>query len=180
MEFLASFHPQIVHFPIALILVSLLLELVGRLTDLDWWRKAAFTLLILGVLGAGAAVLSGGEAGDKAEHAGVPEAPVDAHEQAAWWTLYLGIGAVVVRAMAGRTGAARGVVATLGLLLHLFTAAAVVKTGYRGGQLVYDHGANVKVNGVPAVKAPPGGEHEQSGRVESESEENESKEHEKK
>ncbi len=166
MEFLASWHPQIVHFPIALILVSLLLELIGRVTDLEWWRKAGFAVLVLGVLGAGAAVLSGNEAGEKAEHAGVPEAAVDAHHDAALISLYLGIGAVVARAVAGRAGAARAAVATLGLLLQLLSASAVCVAGYRGGKLVFEHGAAVRVHGVPVVTPPAGergerGEHEE-------------------
>lgn len=156
MEFLAPFHPQLVHFPIALIIVGLLFEVVGRLTDLDWWRKAAFAMLILGVLGAGAAVLSGDEAGEKAEHAGVAEAPIDAHEDVAKLTLWLGIAAVVARAVAGRTGSARAAVGALALLLHVATAGALVLTGFRGGKLVYEHGANVKVSGAAVTHAAPG------------------------
>lgn len=165
MEWLGSFHPQIVHFPVALILVSLLLELIGRVTDLEWWRKAAFAVLVLGVLGAGVAVLSGNEAGEKAEHAGVPEAAVDAHHDAALIAFYLGLGAVLARSLAGRAGAARGAVAAAGLLLHVLAASAVGVAGYRGGKLVFEHGANVRVNGVPVVRPAAGapsqaGEHE--------------------
>jgi uncharacterized membrane protein len=163
MEFLARFHPQIVHFPIALILVSVLLELIGRVTDLEWWRKAAFTVLIFGVLGAGAAVLSGNGAGEKAEHAGVAESAVDAHGDAGRIAFYLGLAAVVVRAVAGRTGRARGAVGALGLVLQLLAASAVGMAGYRGGKLVYEHGANVRVNGVPVVTAPAGGEKGEQG-----------------
>jgi hypothetical protein len=35
--------------------------------------------------------------------------------------------------------------------------------GYRGGKLFYEHGANVRVNGVPVVTAPAGGEKGEQG-----------------
>src|SRR6266498_4992167 len=155
-ELLAPFHPQLVHAPVALIIVAAAFELLGRALDLEWWRKAAFAMLVVGVLGAGAAVISGGGAGDAAEHQGVPEQPVDAHEEMAQLTLWLGIAAVVTRAIAGRTGRARPLVATLALLLHLTTAVTVGVAAHRGGRLVYEYGAKVKVDGKPVVTPKPG------------------------
>lgn len=144
-------HPVIVHTPIALLIVSALFELIGRATDVAWWRKAAFAMLIVGVLGAAAAVRTGDEAGDAAEKSGVPEQAVDAHEEMALVTLWVGAAAALARAVAGRMGPARGAVATLGLLLHLTAAVTVGITGFRGGLLVYEHGAAVKVNGKPVT-----------------------------
>jgi uncharacterized membrane protein len=161
MEFLAQFHPQIVHGPIALIIIAALFEVVGRIVGLDWWRKAAFALLILGVLGAGLAVLSGQEAGKAAEHQGVPEQPVDLHESIAKLTLWLGLAAVVMRAIAGRTGRARPMVAGLALVLHLAAAVTVGLAAHLGGELVFEHGARVKVNGQPVVSPQPGHEAEE-------------------
>ena len=155
-EALAPFHPAIVHTPIALIIVGALFELVGRALDSEWWRKAAFAMLIVGVLGAVVAVSSGGPAGDHAEHQGVSEAAVGAHEEMAMLTLWLGIAAVLTRAIAGRMGAARAAVAALALLLHLSTAVTVGIAGYRGGKLVFEHGAGVKVSGK--LLAVPEGE----------------------
>ncbi len=155
-ELLAPFHPQLVHAPVALIIVAAAFELLGRALDLEWWRKAAFAMLVVGVLGAGAAVISGGGAGDAAEHQGVPEQPVDAHEQMAQLTLWLGIAAVVTRAIAGRTGRVRPLVAGLALILHLTTAVTVGVAAHRGGKLVYEYGAKVKVDGKPVVTPKPG------------------------
>jgi uncharacterized membrane protein len=139
-------HPILVHLPVTLILVSLLFEIVGRMVDAAWWRKAAFAMLIAGTLGAWAAVLTGEKAGDAAEHQGVDEHAVDAHRVAGKLTLWLGIGAVVLRALAGRAGRARAAVAALALALHLAAAIAVGVAGYRGGRLVFDHGAGVRVH----------------------------------
>ena len=143
-------HPIVVHTPIVLIIVSVVFELIGRATDGAWWRKAAFAMLIVGVLGADVAVITGDEAGEAAEKHGVPEQAVDAHEEIAKWTLWIGIAAVLTRAAAGRAGAARGAVATLGLLLHLTAAVTVGIAAYRGGMLVYEHGAAVKKLSRPA------------------------------
>jgi uncharacterized membrane protein len=169
MEALAPFHPAIVHTPIALIIVGAVFELVGRALDSEWWRKAAFAMLIVGVMGAALAVLSGDAAGEHAEHQGVSEQAVDEHEEIAKLTLWLGLGAVVARALAGRAGAARAAVAGLALLLHLAAATTVGIAGFRGGRLVFEHGAGVKVSGkllaVPEGKQGGAGEAGEKGEA---------------
>ncbi len=162
-ELLAPFHPQIVHGPIALIVAGALFELVGRALDAEWWRKAAFAMLIVGVLGASAAVISGLGAGAAAEKQGVAEEAVDLHESAALLALWLGIAAVVTRAIAGRTGRAKAAVGGVALVLHLVTAVTVGVAAHYGGHLVYEHGAKVKVNGQPVVTPKTGGEKGEAG-----------------
>ncbi|MGH7741027.1 MAG: DUF2231 domain-containing protein [Candidatus Eiseniibacteriota bacterium] len=157
-------HPVIVHTPIALLIFSALFELAGRALDADWWRRAAFTLLLLGTLGAAAAVITGTRAGDAAEHQGVAEQPIDSHEDAGKLTLGLAIGAVVVRLLASRAGTLRGVAGGLALALQLAAAIMVGVAGYRGGRLVYEHGAGVSVHGTRVAAdhppATPSGDHD--------------------
>jgi uncharacterized membrane protein len=155
MEFLAPFHPQIIHAPIALIVVGFLFELIGRALDRAWWRKAAFAMLVVGVMGAALAVLSGLPAGQSAEHHGVSEEAVDAHEEMALLTLWLGIAAVVARVASTRLAGVGGALSVLALLLHLATAVCVGVAAHRGGMLVYEHGAAVRVNGRTVREAPP-------------------------
>jgi uncharacterized membrane protein len=159
---LPPLHPMLVHFPIVLILVSLLFEVVGRALDAAWWRNAAFALLIAGGLGAAAAVLTGGPAGDAAERQGVSERAVDRHEAAGDLTMWLAFAAIAVRALASRTGRMRSAVTLLGFVLHVGAAAAVGLAGYRGGHLVFDHGAAVRVNEklVPSDGPPKTAEQE--------------------
>jgi uncharacterized membrane protein len=159
MEALAPFHPAIVHTPIALIIVGAVFELAGRALDREWWRKAAFAMLVVGVLGAGAAVLSGRAAEEGVEKQGVSKHAIEEHEEIAQLTLWLGLGAVLTRALAGRFGAARAAVAGLALLLHLAAATTVGIAGYRGGRLVFEHGAGVKMGGT--LVENPEGESEQ-------------------
>jgi uncharacterized membrane protein len=157
MEVLGAYHPAIVHAPIALIVTSLVFDVIGRATDLGWWRRAGTAMLVIGVLAAGVAVFSGRQAEESAEHRqGVPEAPIEAHERAAYITLALGVGAVVVRATASRLGPLRAIAATLAFLLHVAAAVTVGVTGYRGGELVFEHAAGVKLHGELLESGPPG------------------------
>jgi uncharacterized membrane protein len=174
MEALGPFHPQIVHFPVALLLVSVVLSLAGRALDREWLRRAGTSLLVLGFLGAVAATLSGDAAHETPEDVqGVPEAAIEAHEDMAKVAMFLAGGAVVALGLAGRVRAASGALSALALLLQLAAAVAVGVAGHRGGALVYEHGANVRVGGAlvrhpgaaaaPASDAAAGG-HGQEGR----------------
>ena len=62
MEFLADLHPKVVHFPIALLITSVLVDVIGLFSTKDFYHKSAHLLLFLGVLGALAAALSGNQA----------------------------------------------------------------------------------------------------------------------
>jgi len=153
---LPPLHPLIVHAPIALINLSLVFELAGRALDSAWWRKAALALLVIGVVGAIAAVITGNEAGEHAEHQGVPEQVVDQHGDAGRVTMWFGLGALLAYAIATRAGRARGAVALLALGLQVMAAISVGIAGYRGGRMVYEHGAGVRVRGqlVPSDRPP--------------------------
>jgi uncharacterized membrane protein len=163
MQALAPFHPALVHAPIALIIVGAVFELMGRALDRDWLRKAAFAMLVVGVMGAGAAVLSGREAEESVEHQGVSEHAIEEHEEIAQLSLWLGLAAVLTRAVAGRLGAVRAAVAGLALLLHLASAVTVGVAGYRGGKLVFEHGAGVKMGGQLLVNPEAKGEKGKEG-----------------
>ena len=62
MEFLAEIHPKIVHFPIAFLLLYPLLELLFFVTQNEFYNKTAILFLLIGVIGAMLAVLSGNQA----------------------------------------------------------------------------------------------------------------------
>jgi uncharacterized membrane protein len=62
MEFLASIHPKIVHFPIAFLMLYPVMELIYLITGKDFFSKTAMLFLSIGVLGSVIAVLSGNQA----------------------------------------------------------------------------------------------------------------------
>jgi uncharacterized membrane protein len=153
-------HPLVVHGPIVLLVMGVLFELAGRALDTDWWRKAAFAMLILGTLGAFAALITGNDAEELAEKQGVSEQAIEAHEDLAKPVPWVALAAVIARALAGRAGALRGVVSVVGLLLHLGAAVLVGVAAHRGGVLVYQHGAGVQSS---ATAAPADGSHRGPG-----------------
>jgi len=149
LSFLGQFHPQIVHAPIVLLIFSAFLALVGRLMDRDWIQKTSVVMLVFGFLGAFAAVRSGIPAHRVPEHQqGVPEQAIDTHEMLGERTMYLAGLALLALFVASRLkGGVASAVGALALILQLLAAGCVGYTGYLGGKLVYDHGANVKVDG---------------------------------
>jgi uncharacterized membrane protein len=148
-SFLGPFHPQIVHTPVALLIFSAFFAVVGRITDRDWLKKASVVMLVFGFLGAFAAVQSGKPAHRVPEHdQGVPEEAIDTHAMLGERTMWLsGLALVALFGASRLKGGAASAVGGLALILQLLAAGAVGYTGYLGGKLVYDHGANVKVDG---------------------------------
>jgi len=159
LSWLGAFHPQIVHTPIVLLISSALFALVGRLTDRDWVKKMSVVMLVFGFLGAFLAVQSGKPAHRVPEHQqGVPEQAIDTHEMLGERTMYLSGLALLALFIAARLkGGAASAVGALGLILQLLAAGCVAYTGYLGGKLVFEHGANVKVDGqlVKSIHAKP-------------------------
>lgn len=165
MDALGQFHPQIVHTPVALLVFSAFFAIVGRLFDREWVRRAAMLLLVFGFLGAFAAVQSGQPAHRVPEHdQGVPEEAIDTHAQAGRLTMWVAGAALVAYGASARLpGGAAGAVAGLALVLQIAAAVFVGITGFRGGKLTYEHGANVRVGGV-LVKNPGAGREESAPR----------------
>ena len=164
MEVLGQFHPQIVHTPIVLLIFSALFAIAGRLFDRDWVRRTSVLLLVFGFLGAFAAVRSGTIAHKVPEREqGVPEKDIDEHAEMGEKVMYLSGAALAAVIVASRlSGNAAQAVGMLALVLQILAAGAVGFTGKLGGDLVYEHGANVKLGGV-LVKDPAGGEREGVG-----------------
>ena len=160
LSFLGALHPQIVHTPVAMLIFSALFAIVGRLTDRDWLKKTSVVMLVFGYLGAFAAVQSGKIAHRVPEHEqGVPEEAIDTHGMMGERTMWLsGLALVALFAGSRLKGGAASALGALALVLQLLAAGAVAYGGYLGGQLVYDHAANVHVDGH-LVKSVHAGEH---------------------
>lgn len=159
MNWIGQYHPLIVHTPIALLIFSAVFAVAGRLFDRDWVRRASVLMLVFGFLGAFAAVRSGAVAHHVPEHdQGVSEEAIDDHGELGQYTMYVAGAAVVAVFVASRlAGSAAGAVGMLALLLQIAAAVMVGVTGHRGGQLVYQHGANVRIGGQ-LVKDVGGGD----------------------
>jgi uncharacterized membrane protein len=143
-------HPAVVHFPIALGLVGAVAELFYLVLRRPWVRWFGPVLLTLALAGSGAAYFSGKTVGDKAEHAGVPEAAVDKHEESCLWAL----GALGLATLLSWAVRPSGKGLWLSTLIALAAAGLTLYTGYLGGELVYLHGAG-QVKAVEPAKTPP-------------------------
>jgi uncharacterized membrane protein len=132
-------HPAVVHFPVALLLVGLLFELAGRIIRIEWCRRAAAALLILGAMGAGAAFYSGNAAEEAVEDAGVPHEPIERHEDAGKLAAILAGVAAVLKLAELTVLRKKAAVGWLVLAAYLAAAASVSVAALRGGELVYKH-----------------------------------------
>ena len=137
-------HAMIIHFPIALLMAGFLSEIIALFIKKEFFRQAAFYLLILGALGATAAYLTGGYAGEGIEE-GPLKKPMELHEQTATITIWLAIITALFRAAVFYFKYDRSWVKWVGVILFAALAGSVSRTGYLGGQLVYSHGAGVEL-----------------------------------
>jgi hypothetical protein len=144
---LVPLHPKLVHVPIAL---AILMPLVTGGLLIAWWRGALprrtwiIAVLLQGILVAsGVAASRSGEQDEERVEALVPEAAIDAHEDAAEAfvaasaiVLFFALAALAVpRERIARWIAGAASVGTLVVLLLGY------RTGEAGGRLVYQHGA---------------------------------------
>ncbi len=139
-------HPMIVHFPIALIIVGFLAELTSFFIKKEFLSTAAFYLLILGTLGVVAAYFTGQYAGDGIVEVGALKQALETHEDAAELTLWIMILAAMARIAIVILKKYHGAYKGLAFVLFLFGVAAIARTGFYGGELVYKHAAGVKIN----------------------------------
>ena len=139
-------HPMIVHFPIALLIVGFLAEVVGLVLKKEFFTKAAFYLLVMGTLGVVAAYISGDIAGDGVSETGQLKNALETHEHAAELTLWLMVGAAVVRIALVWLKKFDGVLKYFAFVLFLAGVLSVARTGFYGGELVYKHAAGVEFN----------------------------------
>lgn len=137
-------HAIIIHFPIALLMVGFLSELIAVFIKNEFFKNAAFYLLLLGALGAIVAYVSGSYAGEGIEE-GTLLIPMELHEQAALITLWLSIITALYRVLIYFFKVQNAKAKWAGILLYALLAVAVGRTGYLGGQLVFSHGAGVEL-----------------------------------
>ena len=147
-------HAMIIHFPIALLMVGFLSEIIALVIKRDFFKHAAFYLLLLGALGAIAAYITGSYAGEGIEDGPLKD-PMELHQQAATVTLWLAIVTGLFRVVMYYFKYNRFWVKWVGILLFTALVGAVARTGYLGGQLVYSHGAGVEL-ALPDFGSPGG------------------------
>ncbi len=142
---IAYFHPQIVHFVVALLFVGVLLRLASLANRWAFTGPAAATLLLLGTAAAVLAAKSGTDAHGPVERIPGARAAVTQHEDAGEWArdVFLAVAALEIAALAlGSRAGRRWVLAASGLV-GLVGLATVYRASELGGQLVYKYAGGV-------------------------------------
>ena len=135
-------HPMIVHFPIALLITSVLFDAASQVFKRDFLREGAFWLLVLGLAGGIASAISGDFAEEAAENAGIAESLIGIHETLAFVTI--GIFGFLLLWRWYLRNQFTGSFLAVYLLVATVGVGTLGATGYFGGDLVYEHGAGVK------------------------------------
>jgi len=133
-------HPALVHFPIALSLVAVLLELVSRHRRARGLELGGAALMALAALGSVAAVVTGNAAHDEAVVPPAAAALLARHEQVGEIAMWLLCALAAVRITLALKGWFRGSVAWIYLAAALAVAGTVGYNGYLGGKMVFEHG----------------------------------------
>ncbi len=141
MEFLAEFHPKVVHFPIALLLTYILFEGLGAITKKEFLLKGAHLLLLLGVVAAFVAI----QTGERAEMAfdywnKEASALMEEHEMYANITIWYFTALLVLRTFLVFKKKFTDVFKYSFVVLALIGGYFVYQTGDHGGRMVFEHG----------------------------------------
>lgn len=144
---IGAYHPVIVHFAVALLILGVIFRWVSLTGRAPFTAPAATTLLLLGALAALLAVHSGTDAHGPVERIpGVRQAVID-HEDAGHWARNVFLVVALLEIVALVTGRRRVQVARVALwasaVVGIFGAAAIVKAADRGGDLVYSYAGGV-------------------------------------
>ncbi|MBM4175809.1 MAG: DUF2231 domain-containing protein [Ignavibacteria bacterium] len=151
MEFLSALHPKVVHFPIALLLVYVLFEILFFFFKKELFSIAANYLLVFGVLGSIAAVLTGNAASQSAEllfeNEGIriPLGLISDHQSYASITQWLFTVILFVRLFTTLKNKFKGWIQIIILVASLVGSYFIYQTGEHGGELVYKYGVGTEI-----------------------------------
>jgi uncharacterized membrane protein len=138
-QHLQNIHPLVVHFPLAFLAGASVLYGLGWITEIDSLATTGLWLLLLGTVGAAAAVATGLHAQDGVMvDPAVRDALLEPHEQLMLTTLGLSV-VLTVWGFLGRPLPARG--RTVFLLLFLVLLAVMSRGADFGGRMVFDYNA---------------------------------------
>lgn len=132
------FHPMMVHFPIALIAVGFLAELIFMFQKKEiCFTKMGFFLLLLGTVAALAAWITGGLF--TSEMAGAAGELRERHEIMATITVIISVVTLILRTLLLFRKNESKTIRITAFVLFALAATAVSITGFLGGNLVYGY-----------------------------------------
>lgn len=136
---ITHFHPMTVHFPIALILIGFLADIISLFFKKEkCLAKTGFYLMIAGTISAIIAYISGNFYTEHPEEGAIHEV-FELHETAAIITLAIMILATAVRIVFVASKLDETNLKWFVFALYLLGSISVALTGYWGGSMVYDY-----------------------------------------
>ena len=154
---LPSWHPMVVHFPIALVLSAMVLLLAARLLRSESLAATAATVgtwnLCLGAVAALFALGSGLGAVLDLDVSAAARQAISLHLK---WAMLTSLLLVLLAIWRGAGTASRSRPSWIFLMVLVAASAALIITGYRGGKNVYEYGVGVKKIAAQPWVAPRG------------------------
>jgi uncharacterized membrane protein len=147
-------HPIIIHFPIALLIAGLGVDIAGWILKSDWLKRSATLLLILGSTGAAAAVWSGNVQEEMILKTPAIERTLETHSDSGELTMSLFLAIAATRAALLWMRRLTPRVHLLFIAAWVVCAGLLVRTAYYGGEMVFDLGAGVGASAAPPVADP--------------------------
>lgn len=154
-------HALLNDLPAALLVTAVFFDLVALVTRRETFRQVAFWVLLVGVVGAGLAVISGLQAEELIAHGEAVHRVMETHEQLGLISLgVFGILALWRLVRERRMGARER---ALALILSLGGTGVLVATGLYGGRLVFEHAAGVPSDVLQAELGERSQDHHHGG-----------------
>jgi uncharacterized membrane protein len=163
MNSLPNWHPLVVHFPIALVLLATALLLAARLLRNEPLAATAATVgtwnLCLGAVASVFALGSGLAAVLNLDVSATVRSVISVHVK---WAMFTTLLLVLLAVWRGAGSASRSRPSWIFLVVLLAASAALSFTGYRGAKNVFEYGVGVRKIAARSVEAPRGNPNESS------------------
>ena len=139
---IANIHPLVVHFPIAFLVVFLLMDVLGALFKKPSWQNLGAGLLYLGTIAAGAAVVAGLMAEETIEHGANVHQILQRHEFLGISVLCLSAFLSLWRLLSG--GIIKGPANVVFIMFAVVLNILLIFGTDLGGMMVYKYGVGVE------------------------------------
>jgi uncharacterized membrane protein len=140
MEFLADIHTKVIHFPIAFLISYSVVEFIYLINQKDFFNKAAFLFLIVGVIGSVISVLSGNQAFELVkEWSDQSRNYFSEHQMYANITVWYYTALLFCRLFLFQKKRLTRFIVLILVILSLFGSYFVFQTGYFGGKFAHQN-----------------------------------------